>query len=213
MMEKEAEKKVATKIVNKNIVKKKHDQIIHAAAELFAKKGYHSTSMRDISEASGINLSYLYHYISSKDDILYLFYNKLHEDLNYIYQQLENSTNEDPVEQLKNFIKLFLEYTHKRKDEMLTIYTESRHLNRDSLYAVLSIESRRVKSIEKLISRGIERGCFRTDSPHMISNIIQYLLLIEPLRGWNFRHEYTYTRFSELITEFILKALDVKKEG
>ena len=211
-MEKEAEKKVVTKIGNKNIVKKKHDQIIRAAGELFAKKGYHSTSMRGISEASGINLSYLYHYVSSKDDILYLFYLKLHEDINFLYQQLENSKNEDPIEQLKNFIKLFLEYTHKRKDEMLTIYTESRHLNRDSLYAVLSIESQRVKSIEKLISRGIQKGYFRTDSPHMVSNIIQYMLLIEPLRGWNFRHEYTFTRFSELITDLILKALDVKEE-
>ena len=95
---------------------------------------------------------------------------------------------------------------------MLTIYTESRHLNRDSLYAVLSIESQRVKSIEKLISRGIQKGCFRTDSPHMVSNIIQYMLLIEPLRGWNIHHEYTFTRFSELVTDFILKALDVKED-
>jgi len=211
-MKREVEKKVSTKIGNKEIVKKKHGQIIRAASELFAKKGYHSTSMRDISDASGINLSYLYHYVSSKDDILYLFYKNLHEDLHVFYQYLDNSTNEDPIEQIKNFINLILEHVHKKNDEMLTMYTESRHLNRDSLYAVLALESQHVKSIEKLISRGIQKGCFRTDSPHMVSNFIQYLLLIEPLRRWNFRHEYTFTRFSELITDFILKALGVKEE-
>jgi len=212
-MKKEVEKKVPTKIGNKEIVKKKHDQIIRAASELFAKKGYHSTSMRDISDASGINLSYLYHYVSSKDDILYLFYKDLYEDLDVIYQYLEKSKNEDPIEQIKHFIRLILEHIHKKNDEMLTMYTESRHLNRDSLYAVLALESQHIKSIEKLISRGVEKGCFRTDSPHMASNMIQYLLLIEPLRRWNFRHEYTFTRFSELVTDFILKALDVKEEG
>ena len=211
-MKKEIEKKVPTKIGNKEIVKKKRDQIIRAASELFAKKGYHSTSMRDISDASGINLSYLYHYVSSKDDILYLFYKDLYEDLDVIYQYLENSTNEDPIEQIKHFIRLILEHIHKKNDEMLTMYTESRHLNRDSLYAVLSLESQHIQSIENLISRGVEKGCFRTDSPHMVSNMIQYLLLIEPLRRWNFRHEYTFTRFSELVTDFILKALDVKEE-
>ena len=211
-MKKEVEKKVPTKIGNKEIVKKKHGQIIRAASELFAKKGYHSTSMRDISDASGINLSYLYHYVSSKDDILYLFYKNLHEDLHVFYQYLDNSTNEDPIEQIKNFINLILEHVHKKNDEMLTMYTESRHLNRDSLYAVLALESQHVKSIEKLISRGIQQGCFRTDSPLMVSNMIQYLLLIEPLRRWSFRHEYTFTRFSELVTDFILKALGVKEE-
>ena len=209
-MKKEIEKKVPTKIGNKEIVKKKHEQIIRAASELFAKKGYHSTSMRDISDASGINLSYLYHYVSSKDDILYLFYKDLYEDLDVFYQYLENPTDEDPIEQIKNFIRLILEHIHKKNDEMLTMYTESRHLNRDSLYAVLELESQHTKSIENLISRGIQKGCFRTDSPLMVSNMIQYLLLIEPLRRWNFRHEYTFTRFSELVTDFILKALDVK---
>lgn len=211
-MKKEIEKKVPAKIENKEIVKKKRDQIIRAASELFAKKGYHSTSMRDISEASGINLAYLYHFVSSKDDILYLFYKSLYEDLDVIYQYLEDSTNEDPLEQIKNFIRLILEHLHKKNDEMLTMFTESRHLNRDSLYAILASESQHIKSVEKLISRGVQKGCFRTDSPHMASNMIQYFLLIEPLRRWSFRREYTFTRFSELVTDFILKALDVKEE-
>ena len=47
-------------------------QIVQAAATLFVKKGYFQTSIREIAEASGMSIGALYHYIGSKDDILFL---------------------------------------------------------------------------------------------------------------------------------------------
>ena len=67
-----SKKQVVTQIKNPKLIEEKHKQIIRAASELFSKKGYHATTLREISAESGINLSYLYKYISSKDDILYL---------------------------------------------------------------------------------------------------------------------------------------------
>lgn len=67
-------KKVITQVKNTDLVEQKHHQIVQAASRLFSEKGYHKTSLRDISRESGINLSYIYKYISKKDDILYLFY-------------------------------------------------------------------------------------------------------------------------------------------
>jgi AcrR family transcriptional regulator len=36
-----------------------------------AKQGYHGTSMRDLAETTGHSLSGLYHYLDSKDDLLF----------------------------------------------------------------------------------------------------------------------------------------------
>jgi len=207
-----ATKQVVTQIENKELVDKRHMQICKAASKLFAKKGYHTTTMRDISKASGINLSYLYKYISSKDDILYLFYRELGRRSRPIYEQLCQSHDQDPIEELKSFIRFSLTTVHELKHEFLTMYTESRHLERDSLQAVLSTESDMIKSLEKLIARGVEKKKFKTKDPFMAANIIQFLTVFEPLRGWNFKGRYTLEEFIESVTDFIMASLGVEEE-
>jgi len=46
------------------------DSIITAATELFKKKGYAGTSMRDLAESVGIEAGSLYSHVQSKDEIL-----------------------------------------------------------------------------------------------------------------------------------------------
>ena len=205
------EKKIISQVENPELVEKRHMQIIRAAGELFSKKGYHPTSMRDISKASGINLSYLYKYISSKDDILYLYYNYLHKQWEHIFKALSKS-EKNPVKQIKDFISSILETVHRFNDEIRTMYTESRHLEKDSLKAVLSKESEMIKQLEGLIVRGTEQGFFHTEDPFMSANIIQYMVCIAPLRGWSFNDRYTFTRFVELLTDAILNMLKVKEK-
>ncbi len=48
----------------------KKDVITQKAAALFMKKGFHSTSMRDIAEAIGVEAPSLYNHIESKSEIL-----------------------------------------------------------------------------------------------------------------------------------------------
>jgi AcrR family transcriptional regulator len=52
------------------------DQRLHtllaAAARTFADRGFHATSMRDLSRASGMSLAGIYHYVASKEELLYL---------------------------------------------------------------------------------------------------------------------------------------------
>jgi AcrR family transcriptional regulator len=45
-------------------------QIVEAATELFAERGFAGTSLQDIAEASGLTRSAVYHYFSSKEDLL-----------------------------------------------------------------------------------------------------------------------------------------------
>ena len=48
------------------------EQILATAAKVFADKGFHPTTMRDLSRSTGMSLAGLYHYISGKDELLYL---------------------------------------------------------------------------------------------------------------------------------------------
>jgi AcrR family transcriptional regulator len=47
------------------------DEILKKSAKLMARQGYHGTSMRDLAETTGHSLSGLYHYLESKDELLF----------------------------------------------------------------------------------------------------------------------------------------------
>jgi TetR/AcrR family transcriptional regulator, cholesterol catabolism regulator len=53
----------------------KQAEIVSAAIRLFQQKGYHATSMQDIADAVGLQKGSLYHYISSKEDLLVEIFN------------------------------------------------------------------------------------------------------------------------------------------
>jgi len=49
----------------------RYDLIINASARIFREKGYHHANMSDIAKAAGIQKGSLYHYIATKEDLLY----------------------------------------------------------------------------------------------------------------------------------------------
>ena len=50
------------------------ETILQAATELFRTKGFHGTTMRDLSRASGLGLGALYYYFDSKEALVLRFY-------------------------------------------------------------------------------------------------------------------------------------------
>ena len=201
--------KIKAKVENPELIKRKHLQIVNAAKDLFCKKGYHQTTMRDISSASQIELSYMYRYISGKNDILYLFYKHLSGKWKKYFEELGNSPDGDTIEQLRKFIWSFLNLANKYNREILTMYTESRHLESNWLQMILEAESENTKLIEKFLKAGVSKGIFKIEDTFMTANIIQYLLVIKAMRGWNFKDRYGFEKFVEIITNYILNSLCV----
>ena len=206
------QKKIRAQIANKEILQKRHEQIVDAAGPLFSKKGYQNTSVRDIASALNMNIASLYKYISTKDDILFLFYKRIHQHWKEVLKSTTEAEEKDPVEQLKSLIQTGLEQCLRLNDEIRTIFVESRHLEPDSLHIVLSTETEFIRSIEKLIIRGLESGQFKTNDTFLTANIIQYLLMIYPLRGWSFKDRYTFEQIVKIVTDFVFNALGISPD-
>lgn len=50
----------------------RYPAITQAALQVFARKGYHQASIREIARAAELSLAGLYHYVGSKDELLFL---------------------------------------------------------------------------------------------------------------------------------------------
>jgi AcrR family transcriptional regulator len=65
------DRRIPTNVKNEALVLKRHRQICEAVVKHFSKKGYHRTTLREISRESGITLGNLYDYIITKEDTLH----------------------------------------------------------------------------------------------------------------------------------------------
>jgi AcrR family transcriptional regulator len=105
----------------------KLEHILRQSAQIFAEKNYHSTTMRDISRATGVSLSGLYHYCKSKEELLFLIQdNCFGRVLERLEERLNGVTN--PKEKLSIFIENHLEFFASNMAEMKVLSHESESL-------------------------------------------------------------------------------------
>jgi AcrR family transcriptional regulator len=80
-----------------------------AALELFSTQGYGATSMRQISQASGVSLGNLYHHFGSKDTIyqqlLDEYWQRLLDPADELQQLFERSDFPDDLEEMAELIE------------------------------------------------------------------------------------------------------------
>jgi AcrR family transcriptional regulator len=98
--------------------------ILRTSARIFALKGYHSTSMRDISRATKVSLAGLYYYCSSKEKLLYLIQDNC---FGHVLERLEGRLREtkDPLEKLRFVIENHLSFFADNMAEMKVLSHEA----------------------------------------------------------------------------------------
>ena len=98
--------------------------ILRIAARIFAEKGYHSTSMRDISRETGVSLAGLYYYCKSKEELLFLIQdNCFGRVLERLEEHLRKTTG--PVEKLRLVIENHLSFFAANMAEMRVLSHEA----------------------------------------------------------------------------------------
>jgi AcrR family transcriptional regulator len=201
---------IETVVQDKDLVAQRHDEIFRAASRVFISRGYHTATVREIAQEAGLSLGGLYSYIRTKEDILYLVFDKLtttlRENMRHAIEGIE-----DPVGQITAALRADLKTTEQYQDEILLMYQETKSLDRGSQQAVLSREADYVRFFEDILRAGYERGVF-TGHPQLSADIIAYLCSILALRRWNLRARFSSAEAQDGLIQFVLRALGASKE-
>jgi len=78
---------------NDELHKRRRAQVLRAAADGFARKGIHQTTMQEICEASGISAGALYRYFPTKESIIVAFAEEERAEAAKLFAQLNSSPN------------------------------------------------------------------------------------------------------------------------
>jgi len=191
---------------NSPLFHKRQLQIVKKAAKLFTKKGYAQTSMREISKATGIDISNLYYFIDSKEDILFRVFEMIHEPEIKLFDNQCIMSIEDPRKQLRIVINELLNFGSKYGNEILLLYRESKVLPQKLRKIILERESNFVGQVEEILKKGKEKEVFNFEDASFTANMIVYELSIYPLRSWNLK-KHSIEEFRNLIETHIMKAV------
>lgn len=186
--------------------KKRQTMIVKKASKLFIKKGYSQTSMRDIANATGINLGNLYHYISGKEDILCIAFNNYHNLIMEFVIKNDILNIKEPKAKLKAVLRQSLEITYDFRNDLLMMYRETRVLPRKFLKNILKKEGEFVKLFEDIIARGVETKAFKVSDPFFAANMLVFQISLYALRSWNLK-QFTREEFLDMTEETILRAI------
>jgi AcrR family transcriptional regulator len=135
--------------------------VVEAAARVFAEKGFHATSMQDLIAASGLTAGGLYHYITSKDQLLISICDELMEPLLERVRAIVGS--DDPADQqLRRIVRIWVAHVERNRDYMLVFQQERHVLETEPQWRHVRVQR---KEFEEIVARVLERGehdgCFQ----------------------------------------------------
>ena len=200
-------RKVGTSVKNKLLVETRRNQIIQAANKMFAQKGFHQTTIKDICDSSGLGPGTLYNYINKKEDILYLVYDKLTTMLTKAVIDLVGGNDNEPLDQLKKLLSNTIDIVWENQELVRLMYHETAALDKESLITVLGGESRYVDYVEAILMRAREKGVIQNTHTGMAANIVVYLLAFIALRRWNLKNRFNEQEIKSGLVDFIMRAL------
>jgi AcrR family transcriptional regulator len=96
---------------------RKLDQVLAAAARVFAREGYGQATIRQVAREASMSLAGLYHYFSSKEELLFLLQDHVFASIQAeLSRRLEGVA--DPRQRLRVLVTNHLEHFLARMDEL-----------------------------------------------------------------------------------------------
>lgn len=126
-------------------------QILESACGIFAEKGYHHASVRDVAAATGVSPAGLYYYFCSKEELLFLI---LDHSLTSLLGRVLNASAKatDPETRIRSIIRAHMAFLSSHPSEMRVLAREwdaltgafrRRILRRQRQYAAVVIRTLR----------------------------------------------------------------------
>ena len=156
-------------------------QILDAAVKVFARSGFHRARVGDIAEEAGVAYGLVYHYFTSKEELLETIFRDTWTQMLARVREVEAS-GVDASEQVRQVTALLLR-TWRRDPDLVRVLvrevTRSQHVQQE-----IEEITEAMKALERIIERGQATGEFRSQIDPRLGAVVFYGALDEILTGW-----------------------------
>lgn len=138
-------------------------RILEAATSLFSRKGYGSTSVREIVQAAGVTKPALYYYFANKEA---LFVELINMHMDRLSELIRVSLEGDGTvrERLHSFLRMYVDGAVEHKD-VVQLMWKAHHPTDDKqpLVDLMSMHTRKISQLIVLFEEGKTTGELRPD--------------------------------------------------
>jgi AcrR family transcriptional regulator len=186
--------------------------IVNGASKVLFERGFHRTSIRDIAAACNMSMGQLYHYISSKDDILYLMHRHSQEMWHKHLADAGFEQITDPIEKLEHGLRISMKYLSDNRHLMQFLYSESKYLDAEHLRRVLDLDDQNVVGFYRHLLSELPGNPLK-DCSDLAANLIAFICVFLALRGWNLhiKSEADVDADIEYLVDFVFRGLGIQR--
>lgn len=135
--------------------------VIDAAASVFARKGFHATTVDDLVEATGLKRGGLYYYVDGKLDILIQIHQRFIDPLLESAREI-TARGEDPETELRLLARALVQAIADYRDPVTVFLHEWRIIEDDPEWKDIRRTRKQFEDvIGTCLQRGIDAGTFR----------------------------------------------------
>jgi len=200
-----AVRQIETVVKDRALIERRHEQICDVALHLFARKGYHQTSVREIAEGANLSVGALYNYVKTKEDILLLVYHRI-VDLFQKRMSEAMANSGDPTSQLRAAIEATLKLYDEYQDLILVLYQESHTLRREALQQLFQVDRRYVSMLQAIIEKGNRENHFVAGDANLTAIAVLFLCAVWPLKRWNLK-KYDLVTVTDVVIDLVLNGI------
>ena len=155
--------------------------ILDAAVRVFAHKGFHTSRVGDIAEEAGVAHGLLYHYFSSKDEVLETIFR---ENWGMLVERIEAvvRSDESARDQLRHVAAILLRTWRHQPDVVRVLIREI--ARSAEVQERIGDLVKPIEAIRRIIERGQASGEFRADLDPALAAVVFYGGIDELLTGW-----------------------------
>lgn len=200
-------RKIRTYSSDADLVRERRAHIVKTAVELIVQRGYNDTSMRALAKRLGMSTGGLYHYIGSKDDILYLIVSFTSDLTQQLLDDCEKFRDGTIKQRLIKCIRRYLYGTEQHRDFFNFVNHIMLSLTVNDRRIVYENESRIVTYFELLLKEGVKAGEFREHDCKCLAHNIVAFTNAWANRGWYLKKYYSLDLYIKEQTTSLLSLL------
>lgn len=189
--------------------KEKRKKILGNAARLFAKKGYEKASLDEIAASLKLTKASLYHYVKSKEEVLYLIQLEALEEILTAVEQVICS-DLPPSQKLRDVVEKYIEVV-TQKHVIGALGQQELILPKKWRSLIIAKRDKFDTKCRKIIKEGLNSGEFRSKNWKM-SYMATIGALNWILKWYSPQGDLTVKEISEAMTDFILRGFGVEEE-
>ncbi|MGF7211966.1 AcrR family transcriptional regulator [Skermanella aerolata] len=151
-------------------------RIVETTLTLANAKGFHSMSLRDLTEHTGLSMGALYAYFDSKDTLLMMILGQVVVAVEDVLTRPPPSLEADPAARLRWLLETHLYLTETMQPWFVFAYMEAKAFPREGRDLAVASELTTERLLAEALEQGARAGVFRIADIEMTSALIKPLL-------------------------------------